>query len=161
MNELYGKYRAIVTDNKDPKKMGRIKVSCPKVYGDYESPWCLPCSPIADSNGKGFINIPKANDPVWIEFEEGNSHSPIWVGAWWKENTLPSEIEDKFILKTKQGHEILIDDKADTIKLTHKSGVSVTLNDKIVLSGNISIKGNISVNGTVTSSGNVSAPNIK
>ena len=41
----FGKYRAIVSNVSDPEKRGRIKVSCPKIYGDFESPWCLPCVP--------------------------------------------------------------------------------------------------------------------
>lgn len=46
MEKYYGKYRALVSKNVDPLKMGRIKVSCPLVLGDSESNWCIPCLPV-------------------------------------------------------------------------------------------------------------------
>jgi hypothetical protein len=77
--KYYGKYRAVVTKIQDPKVMGRIKVSCPKVLGDYESNWCMPCLPY------GYCALPKIGDSIWIEFEEGDPDKPIWVGVWYKE----------------------------------------------------------------------------
>lgn len=104
----YGKYRALVTNIEDPEERGRIKVSCPKIYGDYDSAWCLPCIPYPffessivegenheidtpeeeeeEENTELETEIvratPKIGDPIWIEFEEGDTNKPIWVGSW-------------------------------------------------------------------------------
>ena len=82
--KAYGKYRATVLNNTDPKQMGRIKVECPKVLGDYESNWCLPCLP------PGYLSIPPVGSLVWVEFEEGNPNLPIWSGVWYAEGSFPT-----------------------------------------------------------------------
>jgi len=79
--EYFGKYRAFVTKNVDPMKMGRIKVKCPAVLGDYESAWALPCLP------PKVKNLPSVGELVWVEFEEGNPDLPIWTGVWYKEKS--------------------------------------------------------------------------
>ena len=92
-NQYFGKYRATVTKNADPLKMGRIKVKCPKVLGDYESPWALPCLP------PGYSGVPNKGDLVWVEFEEGNQDMPIWSGIWYKERDYPlTNVDDLKIL---------------------------------------------------------------
>lgn len=85
VTQYFGKYRAKVVDVKDPEKRGRIRVMCPKVLGDYKSSWCEPCIPFAYENG-GDFHIPKLNDFVWVEFEEGDHNRPIWVGSLWTVN---------------------------------------------------------------------------
>jgi hypothetical protein len=76
----FGKYRGVVTDIKDPDKMGRIKVRVPSVLGDEaESSWALPCL------GAGHIEVPLPEEGagVWIEFEAGDIDCPIWSGTLW------------------------------------------------------------------------------
>lgn len=137
---LSGKYRAIVTNIKDPENRGRIKVKCPKVYGEYyESPWCLPCVPNALDNG-GIFAMPHLNEVVWIEFEEGNPQKPIWVGSWWVPDKAPlgkddyaSYVDLRKILKTKAGHLIEIDDStgAERITIQHSSGSKIEITTAI------------------------------
>lgn len=79
-NTYFGKYRATVADVNDPEKRGRVRVYCPKVLGESMSSWCEPCIPFAYENGGDFY-VPKLNDFVWIEFEEGNQNKPIVVGG--------------------------------------------------------------------------------
>lgn len=70
-----GKYRAIVFDINDPKKMRRIRVVCPEIAGSVSLNWALPC----DSHKTDWL--PKKDDIVWIEFEGGhNIDFPIWTG---------------------------------------------------------------------------------
>jgi hypothetical protein len=87
--EYYGKYRAKVTKVDDPLQQGRIKFSCPRVLGDYESPWALPCLP------HGYYTLPPVGSLVWVEFEEGNSDLPIWTGAWYPQQSYPLNGKDK------------------------------------------------------------------
>jgi len=88
MSKWYGKYRAKVVDIVDPEKRGRIRVECPKVLGASKSSWCEPCVPVAYESGGDFC-LPKLNDAVWVEFEDGDANKPIYVGGWWSKEKTP------------------------------------------------------------------------
>lgn len=90
MSQYFGKYRAIVVDVNDPEMRGRIKVNCPKVYGESKSPWCQPCLPYAIDLEGDFV-LPKLNDFVWVEFEEGDVRYPIYTGGLWSKEKSPVE----------------------------------------------------------------------
>lgn len=83
-----GKYRAIVMDNNDPERRGRIRVQCPTVLGDYLSSWCEPCIPYA-TDYAGDYYVPPVNEAIWVEFEEGDVDKPIWGGGWYKIDSSP------------------------------------------------------------------------
>lgn len=72
--QLIGKYRAQVVDIKDPEKRGRILVKSPKVLNNHQLGWAESCFM------PGHFFLPRKNDWVWIEFEGGDVHKPIWVG---------------------------------------------------------------------------------
>lgn len=76
--QYFGKYRAIVTETNDAKK--QIKVQCPAIYANYSSGWCNPCIPIMQD--ASMLKMPSVDEPVWIEFEQGDISKPIWVGTW-------------------------------------------------------------------------------
>lgn len=83
-----GKYRAIVMDNNDPERRGRIRVQCPTVLGNYLSSWCEPCIPYA-TDYAGDYYVPPVNEAIWVEFEEGDVDKPIWNGGWYKIDSSP------------------------------------------------------------------------
>jgi hypothetical protein len=72
--QLYGKYRAIVLDTADPEMRGRVLVQCPKLSNKSALGWAESCFP------PGMFFLPKKGDFLWIEFEEGDIHKPVWVG---------------------------------------------------------------------------------
>lgn len=82
--EFLGKYKAIVTDINDPEKRGRIKVKCPAVTGDNNTNWCEACVPF------GEFSLPSLGEGVWIEFEKGDTSSPIYVGYWFGKDQVPT-----------------------------------------------------------------------
>ena len=69
---FFGKRRAVVKDIADPKRLQRVRVICPSIYGEDLSPWCAACTPMAGSIDSGASWIPQKDSHVWIEFEEGN-----------------------------------------------------------------------------------------
>lgn len=93
----YGKYRAFVANVEDPERRGRIRVLCPKLFGDSLSRWCEPCVPFAfDHNGD--YCPPKLGEFVWIEFEGGDVKFPIYTGGLWSANSIPiEELENRII----------------------------------------------------------------
>lgn len=71
-------YLGVVEDNKDPKRVGRVKV---RVYNVFDSldvadlPWAKPWK---DLNGNGF-NIPDIGKVVTVVFESGNEYKPEYI----------------------------------------------------------------------------------
>lgn len=83
--ELYGIYRALVVDNEDPMKVGRVKVRVYSIHGisdvsDENLPWATYCSPFGSANSGSFI-IPEVNNTVYVAFEGGNPQYPLYIGT--------------------------------------------------------------------------------
>ncbi len=82
-NAYYGKYRGYVHDVDDPDGRGRLRAIVPRLLGaDTPTGWALPAAPYAGPD-QGFFSVPDVGAGVWIEFEEGDLHRPIWSGQWW------------------------------------------------------------------------------
>ena len=82
MAKYYGKYRGTVLDNIDPMQIGRLMVQVPDVSNILPSTWAMPCVPFAGIQC-GSYALPSIGAGVWIEFEQGDSDYPIWVGGFW------------------------------------------------------------------------------
>lgn len=112
----FGKFRAIVVDNKDPQKRGRLKLRIPSVLADQESDWALPCLPYGGIDQQGMFFVPVIDAQVWVEFEEGDISRPIWVGTFWqKESDTPKDAAREEpttrLFQTKSGHILQFDDE--------------------------------------------------
>ncbi len=82
MAQYFGKYRGTVINNVDPLQIGRLMVQVPDVSNILPSTWAMPCVPFAGIQS-GFYAVPPIGSGVWIEFEQGDSDYPIWVGGYW------------------------------------------------------------------------------
>jgi uncharacterized protein involved in type VI secretion and phage assembly len=60
-NKFYGVTIAIVTNNQDPKKMGRVKVKFPWLSENDESDWSRVVSPMAGKE-RGLFLLPEVDD---------------------------------------------------------------------------------------------------
>jgi phage protein D len=103
----------IVTDNKDPDNMGRVKVKFPTLE-NRESFWARMVMPGA-GKGRGFDCLPEVNDEVMVAFEHGDIHRPYIVGGVWNGKDEPPEHVDDSVkngkvrlrtFKTRVGHEM-------------------------------------------------------
>lgn len=97
---FYGKYRGKVAENVDPLFLGRILPIVPAV-SDLPLTWATPCVPYAGP-AVGFYAIPPVGANIWIEFEGGDTNTPIWTGCFWEEGQAPLEAPTPamFIFKT-------------------------------------------------------------
>ena len=126
-SRYYGKYRGIVTDNEDPKNLGRLKARVPEVLGDVETGWALPCTPYA-GDGEGQFTVPPPDAGVWIEFEAGDVSRPIWSGCWWGDGQLPKDNSGTAakpplkIIRSEKGLMVTLDDDSQTITVSDDNG---------------------------------------
>lgn len=98
---FYGKYRGVVSDNRDPLMLGRIRAKVQDVFGEHESGWALPALPYAGKK-VGLFLIPPTDAWVWIEFEHGDPEYPIWTGCFWAQGEVPVSpaVAEMKVLKT-------------------------------------------------------------
>lgn len=84
--KYFGKYRGVVTDNRDPEQTGRIRATVPEVLGEGETAWAMPCVtlPLSDESGS---TLPAIGANVWIEFEHGDPDYPIWSGCFFSSSS--------------------------------------------------------------------------
>jgi uncharacterized protein involved in type VI secretion and phage assembly len=80
--KYYGKYRGLVINNVDPMFIGRIQVQVADVPTLFPPTWAMPCLPVGGIQN-GFVTVPPIGAGVWVEFEQGNTDYPIWVGCFW------------------------------------------------------------------------------
>ena len=122
-NDLYPvceSQRAVVTDNKDPEKLGRVRVQFLWQKEQDESlmtPWIRIAQPHGGDN-KGFYFIPEIDEEVMVGFENGNADKPYVMGTLYHGKQHPgsnwySDSNDIKAVRTRNGHTVEIHDVAD------------------------------------------------
>jgi uncharacterized protein involved in type VI secretion and phage assembly len=131
---FFGVAPAIVTNNEDPEKRGRIKVKFPWFNSSMESDWCRVAQLYA-GNGYGSLWIPELDDEVIVAFEHGDMRFPIVLGGVHNGVDTPSSFRDattdQKLFRTKAGHQLLFDDSSgkNCVTLETAGGHTVTLDD--------------------------------
>lgn len=118
---------ALVTQNKDPEGLGRVKVRYPWHSKTAESDWTRIAGPMA-GNGRGTMFLPEVGDEVLVVFEREDMRFPYVLGALWNGKEKPPESNangknDIRVIKTRKGHVLLFDDNSS------KGRVELKLND--------------------------------
>lgn len=131
-----GVMMALVTDNEDPKGLGRVKVTYPWREAEDESYWARLAAPMAgDDMGECFI--PETGDEVLVGFENGDLEHPYVLGGLWNGKQKPPTDNadgnnDIRLVRSRSGHELEFDD-ADSgggITIETSAGHVVELSDE-------------------------------
>lgn len=132
----------IVTNNKDPKKWGRVRVKFPTLTEEHESDWARVVA-IGAGNTRGFDCLPEVNDEVLVGFEHGDIHRPFVIGGVWNGlDAPPTSVDDAVVdgkvrlrtVKTRTGHtlQFVEEDKGSSKKgiyLNTVYGHKLNIND--------------------------------
>jgi uncharacterized protein involved in type VI secretion and phage assembly len=167
---------AIVTNNKDPDEVGRVKVKFPTLSGDVESAWARLVG-VGASAGAGLMVVPEINDEVLVGFQDGDLRFPYVLGGLWSVKKKPPATSTDFLqsskvvqwgLTTKGGHSMQFvegtsDDKSHfTVQLADKKTTLRLGKDKVEIIANdgkpIELKNNrasivLAANGDITIKG--------
>lgn len=79
-NSFYGVYRGVVFDNRDPEKHGRLRLTIPQILGSTATEWAW-----GRDTPSAKFNVPAIGQGVWVMFEGGNPHFPMWIGTFGKQ----------------------------------------------------------------------------
>lgn len=77
--------RGEVVDRQDPKELGRVRVKIEQDgdVPDKAIPWAVPITTFAgigNTGEFGSFSVPKEKSKVWVFFEGGDRHKPVYIG---------------------------------------------------------------------------------
>jgi uncharacterized protein involved in type VI secretion and phage assembly len=164
----FGLYPAIVTDLVDPDQLGRVEVRLPWLGTSGDAAvrmWATLVTPYADDD-QGIEVLPEVGTQVVVGFEAGDLRRPYVVGACWNgREALPEsaaapnnkrlwksragsvlEFDDtagaaKVTVSMASGHELVLDDAAQQVQVTHANGSTITIN----AAGQVSVQANATI----------------
>jgi phage baseplate assembly protein V len=115
---------AVVTQNDDDDKLGRVKVRFPWMDDQQESDWIHVASPTAGKQ-RGLFFVPEIEDLVLIAFAFGRTDRAYVIGSLWSSaDKPPVDDRHKRTIKSVAGHVITLDDTedAESISIIDKTG---------------------------------------
>jgi uncharacterized protein involved in type VI secretion and phage assembly len=117
-SRVYEPVIGIVTDNKDPSKLGRVKLKIPILSEQDSTYWC-PIIMLGAGKNRGWFFIPEVNDEVLVMFEHGDLNRPLVVGALWNgKDKAPDKNpggNPRRVIKSRQGSKITFDDDKEQL----------------------------------------------
>lgn len=137
---------AVVVDNDDEAKLGRVQVRFHWMKKNNTSPWLRVVSPYA-GNGKGMFMLPEKGEEVIVSFAGGKATRPYVVGTVYNGGAKADFGQAQNNIKaiqTKSGIKIIMDDNEGSILVEDKNGNSLKMDgDKEILiqaTGNLKLK---------------------
>ena len=131
---------AYVTDNHDPKGLGRIRVKFHWMKDTEKSPW-LRMTSIHGGGGKGLFFIPEIGEEVIVGFEGDSPTKPYVIGTVYHSNAktdFSNKDNDIKAIQTRSGNKIIMNDKEGSVFVEDKDGNSMKIDGE----GNVNVLGN-------------------
>ena len=127
----------IVTNNQDPKEVGRVKIKFPWLSDGEESYWARVIT-LMGGKDRGTFFLPEVGDEVLVAFDHGDINHPYVIGALWNDVDKPPEKNadgknNIRKIKSRSGHEIIFDDsseeKTEKLEIRTNAGHKILLDD--------------------------------
>jgi phage baseplate assembly protein V len=124
MSQRNAVYSGVVVEPRDPKGLGRLRVSLPAFD---EQPWARHAT-LAAGSRRGTWFAPAAGDEVLVAFEGGDPRKPVVLGGLWNAKEQPPESNpDRTLVKTKHGTTVVVDDGTGAVEVADGNGNAVKL----------------------------------
>ena len=125
----------VVTDNEDPKDLGRVKLRFPWREADDESDWARVATQMSGSEFGSYF-LPEIDDEVLVAFGGGDVHQPFVIGSLWNGKQTPPQKNgdgnnDIREIVSRRGHRLQFDDAEDggVLRLETSGGHTIELDD--------------------------------
>jgi phage baseplate assembly protein V len=115
---FYGVAEALVAEVRDPEKECRVKLRLPWFDSKEVTGWCRIANLFA-GNGYGSTWTPELEDEVLVAFIHGDLRFPVVLGGLYNGKDKPPRARtantNQKTLRTKAGHEVLLDDSSSSL----------------------------------------------
>lgn len=137
VGKAFGVAAGIITNNKDPEKLGRVKMKFPWMSDKNETDW-VRVTALMTGKEMGSFFLPEVGDEVLVAFEHGDINYPFVIGSLWNGKAKPPEVNSDGKnnirkIKSRSGHEIVFDDNAEEKKekldIHTNAGHTIVLDD--------------------------------
>jgi uncharacterized protein involved in type VI secretion and phage assembly len=119
-DRIYEAVVGLVVDNKDPDKLGRVKVRFPTL-SQQDTSWWAPLAALGAGASRGWFFLPEIDDEVLVMFEHGDIRRPVVLGALWNGKDLPPEKNgggnERRVLVSREGSRVEFDDDKGTVTI--------------------------------------------
>lgn len=134
--KIEGVMVGIVTNNKDPDGLGRVRIRFP--VRESNDDILARVATLMAGKERGSFFLPEVGDEVLVAFEQGDVEHPYVIGGLWGGEDKPPETNSDGKnnirkIRSRSGHEILFNDDAETkqekVVIQTKAGHVITLDD--------------------------------
>jgi uncharacterized protein involved in type VI secretion and phage assembly len=135
---LKGVAIAVVTQNRDPDGLGRVKLKFAWESEPRESDWARCAVPMAGKD-RGTYFLPEVGDEVLVAFEREDMRFPYVLGALWNGQDKPPDNNndgknDRRVIKSRKGHTLTFDDGDQaSVELRLQDGKHLKIDDQGLL----------------------------
>jgi type VI secretion system secreted protein VgrG len=140
---------ALVTDNNDPKGLGRIRVRFHWMKPSEKTPWIRVASPHG-GGGKGMFFIPEIGEEAIIGFEGDSAIKPYVIGTVYHgkaNNSFANAGNDVKALQTRSGNQVVMNDKDGSVYVSDKGGANTMMDGAGNITTNAAAKSAVNVGG--------------
>jgi phage protein D len=136
---IHGVVVALVTNNDDPQKLGRVKLKFPWLSDGYESDWARMTQAGAGPDS-GVEFLPEVNDEVLVAFEFGDVRRPVVIGGLHNGRDKPrlgdglfdnGKVKRRGVVSRRGHRVVLLDDpgKSGIALITSNGSIRISLNE--------------------------------
>ncbi|HEX9062459.1 MAG TPA: phage baseplate assembly protein V [Clostridia bacterium] len=141
---FYGVTIGIVSNNKDPEKLGRVKLKLPLRECQTETNWARITTLMAGKE-TGIFFLPEVGEEVLVAFYEGDVNYPVVLGALWNSKEGPpltNEDGKNNIrkIKSRSGNELIFNDESGKESIEIKTAAGQVLKMEDATEGKIALK---------------------